>query len=150
MSKEMKVGEDFIGVGVVFYCHDGEGNVFMSRRNGNARNENGRWDIGGGKVELTERVEDALQREIKEEYLTEILAKEFLGFRDVFSLVSQEGNIESMHWIVFDFKVLINSTKAGNGEPHKFDDVRWFEKNSLPEPQHSQLPAFLAKYADKL
>jgi len=146
----MTPGKDFIGVGVVFFCHDGQGNVLMSRRSANARNENGRWDIGGGKVELKERVEDALHREIQEEYLTDVLEKEFLGFRDVFNLAAPGGDVEPMHWIVFDFKVLVDRAKAGNGEPHKFDDVKWFSLEKLPSPLHSQLPTFLSKYQGRL
>jgi len=146
----MKPGIDFIGIGVVFFCHDGKGNVLMSRRNSNARNENGRWDIGGGKLELGESVEDALVREIKEEYLTDVEEKEFLGFRDVFDLVGKEGVREETHWIVLDFKVLVDREKSGNGEPHKFDDVQWFPIGNFPTPLHSQLPTFLAKYADRL
>jgi len=142
----MKFGVDFIGVGVVFYCHDGKGDVLMSKRGGDSKNEIGRWDIGGGKVEFGEQITEALAREIKEEYLTDVLEKEFLGYRDVFVEYSGTAN----HWVAFDFKVLVDRSRSGNGEPHKFDDVRWFAKNDLPEPQHSQLPTFLAKYADRL
>ena len=142
----MKPGVDFTGVGVVFYCHDEGGDVLMSVRGTNTKNEIGRWDIGGGKIEFGEKVEDALAREIKEEYLTDVLKKEFLGFRDVFVEYGGKPN----HWIAFDFKVLVDRTKTGNGEPHKFDDVRWFPRGDLPAPLHSQLPTFLAKYADRL
>lgn len=142
----MRFGIDFIGVGVVFYCHDGQGNVLMSKRGGDSKNEVGRWDIGGGKVEFGEAVEHALMREIKEEYMTDVVGKEFLGFRDVFV---EYGGVPN-HWVTFDFKVLVDKTKAGNGEPHKFDGVHWFKKDEFPSPMHSQLPTFLAKYADKL
>ena len=142
----MKKGFDFVGVGVVYYCHDGNGNVLLNKRNNNCKDEHGNWDIGGGGLEFGEHVIDALKREIEEEYCTEILDFEFLGFRDVHRI--HEGN--PTHWIALDFKVLVNKAKFGNGEPHKFDEVRWFKNNELPSPIHSQLPEFLRKYKDKL
>ncbi len=142
----MKKGVDFIGVGVVFYRHDGNGNVLMNKRNTNCKDEHGNWDIGGGGLEFGENVFDALKREIEEEYCTEVLSYEFLGFRDVHRM--HEG--AKTHWIALDFKVMINKHKFGNGEPHKFDEVRWFKKNELPSPIHSQFPVFLEKYKEKL
>ena len=62
----MRKGIDYIGVGVVFFCHDGNGNFLMSKRSKNTRDEHGRWDPGGGSIELGEPVEGALEREIKE------------------------------------------------------------------------------------
>lgn len=82
----MKKGIDHIGVCVVFYCHDGKGNVLLSKRTKYCRDEHGRWDPGGGGVNFGEPVLRALKREIKEEYATNILKAEFLGVRDVHRL----------------------------------------------------------------
>ncbi len=41
-------GTSFVGLSVAFICHDGKGNVFMSKRGSNTRDEHGRWDFGGG------------------------------------------------------------------------------------------------------
>lgn len=54
----MRAGTDFIGVGVVYFCHDGKGSVFMSKRGQNARDERGRWDIGGGAMDFGSSVEE--------------------------------------------------------------------------------------------
>ncbi len=142
----MEKGVDFIGVGVVFYCHDGNGNVLLNKRNSNCKDEHGSWDIGGGGLEFGEQVTDALKREIEEEYCTDVKEYEFLGFRDVHRA---HGGVKT-HWIALDFKVLINKDKFGNGEPHKFDEIRWFKKDELSTPMHSQWPEFLRKYKDKL
>ena len=45
-------GINFVGVAVVYFCHDGKGGVIMQRRGQNCRDEKGRWDIGGGGVEF--------------------------------------------------------------------------------------------------
>ena len=139
-------GFDFTGIAVVYFCHDGKGNILMGKRSKTSRDEKGNWDIGGGGVEFGHTVIDTLKKEIKEEYLTDVLEYEFLGYRDV----HRELNGKKTHWIALDFKVLVDRSKAGNGEPHKFEDVNWFRLDKLPSPVHTQLPAFLEKYRDKL
>jgi 8-oxo-dGTP diphosphatase len=142
----MKKGIDFIGVGIVFYCHDGNGNVLMGKRNVNCKDEHGNWDIGGGGLEFGEHVIDALKREIFEEYCTEILDFEFLGYRDV----HREFNGVKTHWVALDFKVLVDRRKVKNGEPNKIDEVRWVKHGEWPRPFHSQFPEFLENYKGKL
>ncbi len=142
----MKQGVECIGVSVVYFCHDGEGNVLLAKRSSKARDEQGRWDIGGGAIEFGENIEDTVKKEIKEEYSTDVKKIEFLGFRDV----HRESDGVPTHWVALDFKVLVDRAAAKIGEPHKFDDLGWFTLETLPSPVHSQLPTFLAKYRDKL
>jgi len=142
----MQKGIDFTGVSVVFFCHDGNGNFLLSKRGQNARDEHGTWDPGGGALEFDENVVDALRKEILEEYCTDVLSYDFLGFRDV----HRESDGKKTHWLALDFKVLVDSSKAKNGEPHKLDEIGWFRLDSLPEPTHSQFPHFLKLYGDKL
>lgn len=142
----MKVGIDYPGISVVFFCHDGLGNFLMQKRSESCRDENNKWDIGAGRLEFLEDVTDTLKREIKEEYCTDILDYEFLGYRDV---KRENGGIKN-HWITLDFKVLIDNSKVKNGEPHKFYDIGWFRKDNLPSPLHSQLPNFFENYKNKL
>ena len=142
----MKQGIDYRGVSVVFFCHDGKGNHLMNLRSKNCRDKKGRWDIGGGAVENGKEVINTLRNEISQEYCTDVISYEFLGYRDVHRL----ENGTKTHWIALDFKVLVDREKARNGEPHKFNDVRWFTLDSLPEPTHSQFPAFLEKYMEQL
>lgn len=142
----MKKGEDFIGVTVSFLCHDGAGNVLLSKRGVNARDEHGRWDCGGGGVEFGDTVEATLRKEIKEEYCTDVLSFEFLGFRDVF----REHAGKPTHWLSLDYYVLVDRQRAGNCEPHKLEEVRWFSKHALPEPMHSQWPKFRDQYGARI
>jgi 8-oxo-dGTP diphosphatase len=141
-QKNCIAGKDYPGVSVVYFCHDGKGNIVLAKRSKNARDEHGRWDIGAGGLDLGRTVEETLRKEIKEEYCTDVIDFEFLGFRDVHRL--HDG--VKTHWIALDFKVLIDPKKVKNGEPHKLDEVGFFKLNKLPKPVHSQLPTFLRKY----
>lgn len=142
----MKKGVDYTGVTIVFICHDGQGNFVMGKRSVNCRDEHGRWDIGGGGLEFGDTVEKTLRNEIKQEYCTNVISFEFLGYRDV----HREHEGIKTHWIGLDFKVLIDKEKVKNGEPQKFDDIGWFTLDTLPNPVHSQFPKFLELYKYKL
>ncbi len=144
--ERMKKGIDYPGVTVSFLCHDGEGNYVLSKRGQNARDERGRWDCGGGGLDLNDTVEDTLKKEIREELCTDVLEYEFLGYRDVHR---EEAGIKT-HWVALDFKVLVDRSKVKNGEPHKLDEVAWFKLDELPQPLHSQLPFTIEKYKDRL
>lgn len=142
----MKKGEDYPGVTIVFTCHDGRGHFLLSKRGKLCRDEQGMWDPGGGALEFGDTVEDTLRKEIREEYCTEVLEHEFLGFQDV----HREHGGKNTHWIALYFKVLVDPATVKNGEPHKFDEIGWFTLDALPSPLHSQYPGFLKRYRDKL
>lgn len=142
----MKKGIDCIGVTIVYFCHDGKGNFAMLKRSQNARDEHGRWDIGGGGLEQGDTVEDTLRKEIMEEYSTNVLDFEFLGYRDVHR--THDG--QPTHWIALDFKVLVDRGMVKIGEPHKFDGLDWFTLETFPENSHSQFPKFLELYRHRL
>ena len=142
----MKKGEDYTGITVVYLCNDGQGNILLSKRGQNCRDEHGTWDPGGGGLEFGDTVENTLRKEIMEEYCTDVLGYEFLGYRDV----HREYNGRKTHWLALDFKVLVDKTKAKNGEPHKMDAVGWFTLDNLPQPQHSQFPNFLKLHKGKI
>jgi 8-oxo-dGTP diphosphatase len=149
MDKRLK-GIEYPGITVCMFPHDGKGNVLLNKRSVNCRDEHGRWDICGGSVDLGDTIEETIRKELAEEYLAEPLEIEFLGYRDVHR-TNEKG--EKTHWIGLDFKVRIDPAKAGNGEPHKFDEMRWFPISGFPaspSPLHSQLPFYFERYRDKL
>jgi len=74
----MKKGIDYIGVGVGAMIFDSEGKVFIAKRGPKARNESGKWDFPGGSVEYGETCQNAVIREIKEEFDFDIEIVEFL------------------------------------------------------------------------
>jgi len=118
----------------------------MVKRNSNARDEHGGWDIGSGGLEFGETIDQTIRREVQEEYCTDVLDYEFLGYRDVHRV--HDG--KPTHWIALDFKVRIDREKVRNDEPHKFDEVAWFKIDKLPENIHSQPPNFFKLYRAKL
>jgi 8-oxo-dGTP diphosphatase len=142
----MKQGFDYPGVTIVYFCHDGKGNYILAKRTEKARDEHGRWDIGAGGLDFGISVEETLRKEIKEEYCTDVLGYDFLGYRDVHR--TYKG--KQTHWITLDFKVKIDPNKVKIGEPHKFSEVGFFTLDQLPEPVHSQLPKALSLYRNKL
>jgi 8-oxo-dGTP pyrophosphatase MutT (NUDIX family) len=142
----MKQGLDHIGISVTYFCHDGQGNFIMAKRSQQARDEKGLWDTGGGGLDFGLTVEETLVKEIKEEYSTDVLGYEFLGYRDV----HREHEGLKTHWVALDFKVLVDRKKVKIGEPHKFDDLQWFRLDNLPADLHSQLDIFFKAYKEKL
>lgn len=143
----MKAGIDYTGICVVFYCHDGNNNVVFGKRGVNSRDDLGRWDIGGGKVEFGQGVLDALRDEVMQEYGAMILESEFLGYRDVHR-TDEQGR--KTHWVGLDFKVLVDANEVKNNEPNKLDEVKLVKKGEWPEPFHSQFPEFLRLYNERL
>jgi 8-oxo-dGTP diphosphatase len=134
-KKDLKRGVDYIGVNVVFWCHDGKGNVLMHKRSNKCRDEQGRWDCGGGSMEFGETFEDAVRREIMEEYGVQPVKIEYLLTRNV--LRGNEGN--KTHWIKNLHWVLVDREKVCNGEPEKIEELGWFTFENLPSPLHSQI-----------
>lgn len=141
-----KKGLEYTGVTISYFCHDGQGNYLFNLRSNNCRDEHGRWDNGGGGLEFGEQVLDRLATEIKEEYCTQILEHQFLGYRDVHRQLA--GRLT--HWISLDFRVLVDLHQVANGEPDKFEQISWFRLDNLPNPLHSQLPTALKKYKKQL
>lgn len=142
----MKKGQDYIGVTVSFFCHDGEGNYVLQKRSTNCRDEHGRWDCGGGGIEFGDTIEQTLKKEISEEYGVDVKDFEFLGVRDV----HREHEGIQTHWVSIDYRVQVDRAKVHNDEPHKFEEIGWFKLDALPEPLHSVLPLALKEYRDKL
>lgn len=139
-------GIEYTGVTVSFFCHDGEGNYVMTLRSVQCRDEQGRWDFGGGGLKFGETLEEGLKREVCEEYGTTPIETVFLGFDEVFRTHEEKQT----HWISFRYKVLVDRLLVQNNEPDKHDDLKWFTLSTLPSPLHSQTAVSLQKYKDIL
>ena len=148
MTQTLIKGIDHTGICVITFCHDGKGQFLIAKRSKHTRDEHGKWDIGGGGLEFHDTVENTIHKEIKEEYSTDVLGYEFLGYRDVHRM--HQG--KPTHWVSLDFKVHIERSKTAIGEPHMIDELRWISKDDLPptEDLHSQFPHFISRYSSQL
>lgn len=132
-SFDLKKGVDFIGVTCVFLCHDGQGNFLMHKRSKNCRDEIGRWDTGSGSMEFGETPEEAVTREIREEYCVKPTKLQFCGMRNAL----RNNNGTPTHWVALLFVARVNPKKVAIGEPEKMEELGWFRLNKLPKPIHS-------------
>jgi 8-oxo-dGTP diphosphatase len=146
MDTKPQKGIDYIGVCVCYFCHDGQGNFVMHRRGTGARDEHGTWDIGGGGLKFSETIEQALHRELSEEYGTVPVSYELLGQREAL----REHNGKPTHWISLDFKVLVDPSTVSNNEPATIDALEWVTLETIPDPLHSQLLKFFTVYKGRL
>jgi 8-oxo-dGTP diphosphatase len=144
----MKAGLDYPGVTTVFYCHDGQGNFLLHKRSQNCRDEQGRWDAGGGKLEFGVSLEENVLREVKEEYGCVGVIEEQLPPLDIF----REHDGAKTHWVAVTFFVRVNRDEARNNEPESIDEIGWFRLDNLPAPLHTGLQhtiKTLAPYFEK-
>lgn len=129
MTNKLIVGKDCIGVGAGALIFNSEGKLFLSLRGPLAKNERGKWEIPGGAVEFGEKIEQALKREVKEEFGLEIKVGKMLQLCD--HILPEEGQ----HWISPTYICEIVSGEPVNNEPGKCDGFGWFsldEAEKLP------------------
>lgn len=142
----MQKGIDHIGISVSYFCHDGKGKYLMNKRSSRCRDEQGRWDFGGGSIEFGDTIEETLRKELKEEYCVEKFNSKFVGYNESF----RELNNKKYHWIHFHFLVEVDPEEVKNGEPEKFDELGWFALSNLPEPLHSAALPDIKQFKDQL
>ncbi len=116
----MKKGIDYIGVGVGAVIVNNDGKYFLARRGNEARNEKGKWEFPGGSVEFNETMENALVREVREEYGFGI------GVKQLLDVVDHIITAEKQHWISPTFLCEQKSGTPRILEPHKCNEIGWF------------------------
>ncbi len=117
---------DYIGVGVGAILVDDLGRVFLARRGPLAKNERGLWEFPGGSVEFGEKLADALQREMREEYGITIEVGDLLDVAD--HILPEEGQ----HWVSPTYICRIISGEPSILEPGKCSEIGWFSKEEMP------------------
>lgn len=132
---DLKRGVDFIGVTVPFVVHDGKGNILLQKRSQNTRDEQGRWDVGGGSMEFGETFEEAVRREVREELCADAKKVTFL---EVYNAL-RDNNGTQTHWIALVHCVQVDPAEVKIGEPKRIDEIGWFKIDKLPSPLHSMM-----------
>ncbi len=123
---ELRRGIDYIGVGVGAILVDDLGRVFLARRGPLARNERGLWEFPGGSVEFGERLAEALEREMREEYGIQISVGALLDVAD--HILPEEGQ----HWVSPTYLCRIVSGEPAIQEPGKCSQIGWFRVEDVP------------------
>jgi mutator protein MutT len=122
----MRIGIDYIGVGVGAVITRSDGKVFLAKRGKAARNERHRWEFPGGSVEFGETLEHAVVREVREEYDFDIIVHRLL---DVIDHILPH---EHQHWVSSTFLCSYAGGVPRIMEPHKCDQIRWFAVDDIP------------------
>lgn len=105
---------------------DGKGNILLQ-----LRKDDNMWDIHGGSVELDERVEDAMIREIKEEIGLTILEYKLLNiysgpeYHNIYPNGDEVSCIDIVYYC-HKFEGIINL------QEDEVLNVQWFNKDNLP------------------
>lgn len=103
-----------------------EGKIFLMK----SHKWRGKYVIPGGHVELGEKIEDALKREIKEETGLNIFNIEFICYQD---FIFDNAFWKKKHFIFFDFACKTKSNKIKlNYEAQKYVWVSIKEALKLP------------------
>ncbi len=143
----MKPGLDYVGVSVAFFCHDGSGNFVFHKRSAQCRDHQGTWDSGGGKLEFGEQPEEALRRELREEYGCEGEIEEVLPPN---SCVTNRPDGTKTHWVILPYIVKVVRSEVKLNEPESMDEIGWFPLSNLPSPLHPGVASDLAQYTNEL
>ncbi|OGZ27443.1 MAG: hypothetical protein A2365_03135 [Candidatus Nealsonbacteria bacterium RIFOXYB1_FULL_40_15] len=141
----MQKGVDYVGVGAGAMIFNRDGKVFLAKRGPKARNEAGKWDFPGGGVEFGKRCEDAVKREIKEEFNMDI---EIIELLEVVSHILPE---EKQHWVSPSYIAKYVSGEPRIMEPEKTEEIKWVDileinPNTLTQPSRFDLDTFKKKY----
>ncbi len=123
----MTKGVDFIGVGVGAIIRDQGGKYFLSQRGPQSRNEQGKWEFPGGSVDFGETLQQAIRRELEEEFGVVI---------EVGELVAVANHIitdESQHWVSPTFLCRIVKGQPEIMEPEKCLQFGWFTLSQIEE-----------------
>ena len=138
----MRIGIDYIGVSVSFYCHDSYSNFLLHKRSKLCRDEKGHWDFGGGQLEFGEKLEEGILREVKEEYGVNGKIEQQLPAH---SLLRINKGIKT-HWLIITFIVKVDRKKVKICDPEKMSEIGWFKLSKLPKPLHTGAIFTLSRY----
>lgn len=116
-----------VSVGALVFNDNGE--IFLSKRSQNCKNERGHWGAPGGGVEFGESLEQAVKREVQEEHGADIeIIQQFLA-------TDHFVPAERQHWVVTTFLARFRPGHTPKiMEPDKCDAIGWFSLDELPTP----------------
>lgn len=114
--------------GVIFE----NGKALMAQRGLNSTLGAGKWEFPGGKVELGERMESAITRELWEELGIVVVANKLLTVTQVIRDKGL-GHDRNAHWVNPVFECSIVEGQPTIWEPQKCIGIRWADLSRLNE-----------------
>ena len=120
--KRLYPKKPLVGVGAVIVCN---GRILLEKRKGEPGK--GKWSIPGGLVELGERAEQTVIREVREETNLEVESPELIDVVD--SITFDEGGRIKYHFVIIDYFV-----KLKGGTVKAADDaaeLKWVPFNEV-------------------
>ena len=146
MIEAFRTGIYYIGITVPFYCNDGEGDFLLHQRSSNARDEQGSWDFGGERVEISDdSIESAVLRGVMEEWGVSGEIQEQLPPH----LIKRKIKGTQTVWLAVPHFIKLNIRSARIMEPHKFSQMGIFRLDSLPTPLHSGVQFTMNRYPER-
>lgn len=127
MNNKIKPGSDHIGVGGGILILNKKGQGLLMKRSGKVRNEAGWWSKPGGGIDFGEMAAEAMKREMLEEIGVEVKITGYLPHTN--HIIKEEGQ----HWIAINYIAEIVSGEPKIMEPHKCEELEWFDLDKLPE-----------------
>ena len=121
----MKIGKDYIGVGVGAFIVNENNEVLLHKRAVPAEKDH--WCIPGGRLEMFEKLEDAVIREVKEEIDVDVKIERIMGVCDHII------EAEKAHWVAMSYLCKITNGEPKIMEPDKASEMRWFKLDNLPD-----------------
>ena len=115
-------------VPAVYIIFSKDSKILLHRR-ANTGYMDGKYSLPSGHLDGGESAVEAAIRETKEEIGVDINPKD-LRFIHLTHRVAEEGDHERMDLY---FAISKWQGRSNNAEPDKCDDIRWFEKDNLPE-----------------
>ena len=119
-------GKDYIGVGCWAFILNENNELLLMKRSKECRNKADFWSIPGWWAKMFETLKQTLIREVKEEIGVKIEIVKLLSVTD--DLIKEEHQ----HWVAPQFLCKIVDGKVRNMEPHKCEEIKWFNLNNLP------------------
>lgn len=112
-----------------------EGKYLIAKRSTGDENVFGKWEFPGGKVEINETEENAIEREIKEEFEMDIKAINFIT-----------NNICEYPNKIVDLRLYECKYLSGDFKLHDHSEYAWIDLNEIFDYDLAKADIPLAKY----